>query len=107
MAKEQRKRPKISFEGFDQDTGLPTPEGAVKTVADVTGQPIKKPFSAADLKATRKPRSPQTAEGRVKFTTMLRPDLRDQLDTLAAARGITIAAALEIILEDFLANLKK
>lgn len=105
MSKSKRPlRPKIDLEGFT-DTGLPTPEKVTRMVADATGQ---KTFTPADLEGKRaKPRGPETKKGRVKLTTMLHPELREQLETLAKARGITLADVLEIILTEYLADLKK
>ena len=43
-----------------------------------------------------------TAKGRVKFTTMLKPELREKLDNLAAKNGISTADVLErVIIEYF------
>lgn len=109
-----KKRPKADksgLEGFDKETGLPEPETALKAVADATGRPIRnaptgRAFTAADLKAKGKRAGPETAAGRVKFTTMLHPDLREMLEALANARGITKADALEIILTEYRDGLK-
>lgn len=110
-------RPKIVTDDFYQESGLPTQDQVNRIVADTTGQPIvkaptsppgKRTFAAADLEARKyKPRSPETAQGRVKLTTMMHPELREKLDTIAKARGLTIADVLEIIVTEYLADLKR
>lgn len=45
-----------------------------------------------------------TALGRVKFTTMLRPDLKEYLEIIARGNGLSIADVLEFLIEE---NLKK
>ncbi len=98
-------RPKIVTPGFDPETGLPTPEKAQQTI-QATVAPEKKSISIEDLN-NRKKRTPGlTRKGRVKYTTMIKPELRRLLDDLAESKEMTAADVLEIIITEYL-GLKK
>lgn len=75
-------------------------------------EPAKKPtdqaedkeqsFSAAD--ATRKSTPRQagvTAQGRVKFTTMIKPELKEFLGRIAKNNGLSIADVLETVVYEY------
>ena len=80
------------FEGFDPD----------QAAADLTSGP--RSFSLEDAKQKPKRTPGRTGKDRVKFTTMLRPDLRDLLDTVAANKNMSIADVIEVVI---LENLNK
>lgn len=104
MKSKQPIRPKV-VQGFDQETGLPDAKQAQQQVAAVVGTP-RNSFTAADM-TPPPPRQPGlTAKGRVKFTTMLKPDLREKLEGIAANRAISVADVLETILTDYLNGLR-
>jgi hypothetical protein len=89
------------------DTDLPDPATVDKAIDAIsTGTPRKKTFTAADRrepgKSKRQPGT--TAKGRVKFTTMLKKDLRIEMERIAQNRQISIADVLEQILVDYFAD---
>jgi hypothetical protein len=97
------KRPKVAA-GFNIETGLPTPETVNEQVKAITPQQRAKGKTFTLEQATAPPpeRTPGlTAKGRVKFTTMLRPDLRAKLETLAASNHISAADVLETIIQEY------
>jgi hypothetical protein len=56
-----------------------------------------------EVKATPKPERPGVnSKGRVKVTTMLDPDLRDELKMMAIRRGVNFADILDKALRDYL-----
>jgi hypothetical protein len=92
-------RPKI-VEGFDAETGLPTPQQTQQTIQATVAKSNKKTFTLQD--ATEPPnREPGlTAKGRAKFTTMLKPELRQRLERIAQNRQISVADVLETIITE-------
>ena len=109
MSKKTTPRPKIAKEGFT-NTGLPTPDKvdqAVEQIATARSAPGKKAITADDLRTPAKRAAGLTNKGRARLTTMLRPDLRAQLETIAQNRQISIADVLELIIVDYLDALKK
>jgi len=96
-------RPKIAA-GFNLE-GLPTPETVEANVKAITPQAIGssgKTFSLEDTTTPPPDRTPGlTAKGRVKFTTMIKPELRQRLETLAAKNHISTADVLETIIMEY------
>lgn len=88
-------------EGFDVETGLPTPQQAQRAT-QATVAKVKKSFTLQD--ATEPPnREPGlTAKGRAKFTTMLKPELRQRLERIAQNRQISVADVVETIILEYL-----
>jgi hypothetical protein len=91
--------------GFNLD-GLPTLETVDANVKAITPQATTgsgKTFSLEETTTPPPDRTPGlTAKGRVKFTTMIKPELRQRLETLAAKNHISTADVLEtVILEYF------
>ncbi len=69
---------------------------------DITGQATSKRFSIEDTKPPEEEPEPGlTKKNRAKFTTMLRPDLRERLQNVADRHAISIADVLESIIEDY------
>jgi hypothetical protein len=97
----QANRPKV-VAGFDLDTGLPTPEKAQQTIQATVATPGKKSFTLNDATEPPKPEPGRTAKGRVKFTTMLKPELRNHLEAIAQNRQISVADVLETIVTEYL-----
>lgn len=110
MSKQKPLQRKVAKEGFT-DTGLPTPDTVDQTVEQITttrsAAPGKKSITADDLRPPAERAPGLTNKGRVKFTTMLRPDLRLQLETIAQNRAISVADVLEIIVTEYLDALQK
>ena len=48
-----------------------------------------------------------TKAGRIPYTTMIKPELRDQLTTIAINTGTSVAEVLEAIVTQFINELKK
>lgn len=93
MAKQQR--PKL-------DTSrLADIENIEKSVGEVTGQKTGKTFSLADTTPPKKREPGLTAKGRVKLTTMIKPELRDMLQAVADNNAISLADVLETILLEY------
>lgn len=89
------------------DTDLPDPATVDQAIEKIsTGNARKKTFTAADRRkpATSKRQPGVTAKGRAKFTTMLKRELRTDLERIAQNRGISIADVLEQILVDYFAD---
>lgn len=107
-------RPKITkTEGFTE-SGLPTPDKVDESVHEVSAgykrpnTPTVKPTLTPDDLRTPTEREPGlTSKGRARFTTMLRPDLRDKLETIAQNKGMSLADVLEIMITDYLDTLQK
>ena len=109
MSKKTPLRPKVAKTGFT-DSGLPTPATVDQTVERITTrkQSNEKTAITADDLRTPAERTPGlTNKGRVKFTTMLKPDLRQQLETIAQNRATSVADVLEIIVTEYLDALRK
>lgn len=86
------------------DTDLPDPATVDQTIDQIsTGTAKKKTFTAADRRDPGKTkRQPgMTAKGRAKFTTMLKPELRRELERIAQNRTISVADVIEQILNDY------
>lgn len=78
-------------------------EEITKAAQEITGRAPSKSFSIADAKQPAKEREPGlTAKGRVKFTTMLKPELREHLQNIADNKAISVADVLETIIEEYL-----
>jgi hypothetical protein len=70
--------------------------------AEITGKEKSKSFSIEDTKPPEPKKNPElTNRGRKKFTTMITPELRKLLQNVADNNAISIADALEIILEEY------
>lgn len=83
---------------------LPTPEDTSKTVAKVTKKEpttTKKTFSIEDTKKAPRPKAGTTRKGRVKYTTMIHPDLKILLQNVANNNAISSADALELIIKEY------
>lgn len=92
MAKQQR--PKL-------DTSrLADLENLEKSVGEVTGQKGKS-FSLEDTKPPKERTPGLTAKGRVKLTTMIKPELRDMIQAVADNNAISLADVLETILLEY------
>lgn len=90
-------------------SGLPTPDQvdrSIEQIAPPTRTPTAKSITADDLRPPAQRTPGRTNKGRVKFTTMLRPDLRTQLETIAQNRATSVADVLEIIVVEYLDTLK-
>ena len=71
-------------------------------ISQATGQGKSKTFSVEDTKPPRhKPKPGLTQKNRAKFTTMLRPDLKQKLDHVGKRNGMSIADVLEIVIEEY------
>lgn len=69
---------------------------------DITGRGKSKSFTLADAEQPAKEQEPGlTKKNRAKFTTMLRPDLREKLQNVADNHAISIADVLETIVEEY------
>lgn len=75
-------------------------ENLDQSVGEVTGQKGKS-FSLEDTKPPKKREPGLTAKGRVKLTTMIKPDLRDMLQAVADNNAISLADVLETILLEY------
>lgn len=96
-------RPKIVQSGFDPETGLPTPQQAQQvTQTAVAPTTRKKTFTLQDATAPP-PRDPGlTVKGRAKFTTMLKPELRQALEHIAHNKQMSVADVLELMIVEYL-----
>lgn len=93
MAKQQR--PKL-------DTSrLADIENLDQSVGEVTGQKTGKTFSLADTTPPKERTPGLTAKGRVKLTTMIKPELRDMIQAIADNNAISLADVLETILLEY------
>lgn len=85
--------------------GLLSAEEIERQAAEITGKETTgksgRSFSLADAKSVKERTPGLTARGRARFTTMLRPDLREKLEAIASNRGISIADVIEIIIEEY------
>lgn len=81
-------------------------ENLDKSVGEVTGQRTGKSFSLADTTPPKERTPGLTAKGRVKLTTMIKPELRDMLQAVADNNAISLADVLETILLEYF-DLKK
>lgn len=104
-------RPTVVQAGFT-DTGLPTPETVERAVSVIAPQvkPVRSKaatITADDLRTPAARQPGQTNKGRVKFTTMLKPELRLQLENIATNRACSVADVLEIIVTEYLDGLRK
>jgi len=113
MSKKTPLRPKVAKVGFT-DSGLPTPstvdqqvEQITTTRSPATRATGKTSITADDLRTPEKRSPGRTNKGRVKFTTMLKPELRQQLETIAQNRAISAADVLEIIVTEYLDALRE
>lgn len=110
MSKKTPLRRTVAKEGFTQ-SGLPTPatvDTTVEKIATVKPTPATKSAITADDLRTPVERAPGlTNKGRLKFTTMLKPDLRQQLEIIAQNRTTSVADVLEIIVTEYLDALRK
>ena len=91
--------------GFSE-SGLPTP-GQVERQTDEINETPKRLFSPEDLRQPDEPPKGMTRRGKKKLTTMMRPELRQQLERIATNRGITMAEVMDLVLTDFVEGLKK
>jgi hypothetical protein len=87
--------------------GLLSAEEIEKQAAEITGKADTtsksgKSFTLADAKNPKERVAGLTARGRARFTTMLRPDLRDKLEAIASNRAISIADVIETMIEEYL-----
>ena len=80
-------RPKIEKEGFTE-SGLPTADVISKTVERVTPAAKKNTVRSTGI----------SQDGRKRFSTMLKPDLKKKLGREAVERQSTLAEILEEIL---------
>lgn len=70
-----------------------------------SGDPL--PYQPDDLKKKNTPKHPgMTKEGRVRFTTMLKPEIRAALRKIADNTGGSVADVIEAVLEDFLSKIQ-
>jgi len=80
-----------------------------KKAAEITGQPQSKfTFSQKDTvpnKAQQKVEQEDRSK-RIKFTTMLKPELREVLQNVANNHNLSLADVLELIIQDYF-GLKK
>jgi hypothetical protein len=93
-------RPKI-VEGFDLDTGLPTPEQAKQTIQTTVAK-SNKTFTLQDAENAQERKPGLTNKGRAKFTTMLKPELRQKLQSIATNRQISVADVIETMITEYL-----
>lgn len=71
-------------------------------ISQATGQGKSKTFSVEDTKPPRRKHKPGlTQKNRAKFTTMLRPDLKQKLDHVAKRNTMSIADVLEVVIEEY------
>ena len=71
-----------------------------KSIEEITGQKGKS-FSIADTKPPKERTPGLTAKGRVKLTTMIKPELRDMIQAVADNNAISLADVLETILLEY------
>lgn len=102
MAKQQRPKADKSRLG---DLGEINQIAAQVTGKEQAGQvdPKKPSFTLADTKPPKEREPGLTAKGRVKFTTMLRKDLREKLQNIADNNAISVADVLERMIEEYFA----
>lgn len=101
-------RPRNTVAGFT-DSGLPTRDQVdhvAEQITPTTTPTAKAAITAADLRPPADRAPGLTQKGRVKFTTMLKPDLRLQLETIAQNRTSSVADILEIIIAEYLDALR-
>jgi hypothetical protein len=89
-------------EGFDLETGLPTPQQTQQTIQAIVAKSGKKTFTIHDAAEPPAREPGLTGKGRAKFTTMLKPELRQQLERIAQNRQISVADVLETIITEYL-----
>ena len=58
-------------------------------------------FARIDPKSVKKPDDGRTIKGRVKFTTMLHPGLRAQLNAVALSQQVSVADVLDTIIREY------
>lgn len=73
-----------------------------ETASEITGKSKSKTFGLKDTKEPTPTPLHLTKKNRAKFTTMLRPDLREKLQNIADNNAISIADTLETIIEEYL-----
>ena len=74
---------------------------AYQTAPADTGSTGKKTFTRIDPKSVKKPDDGRTIKGRVKFTTMLHPGLRAQLNAVALSQQVSVADVLDTIIREY------
>lgn len=74
---------------------------AYQTTPAPTSTVGKKTFARIDPKSVKKPDNGRTIKGRVKFTTMLHPGLRVQLNAVALAQQLSVADVLDTIIREY------
>lgn len=89
---------------FSGLTGKDTPKKEV-TTRKTSSSTSKKSFTLEDTTPAPTPEPGLTKKGRVKFTTMLKPELRDKLQNIADNNALSVADVLETIIEEYF-NLK-
>lgn len=111
MAKKKITPPQQA-QAFNSDR-LPTPEQINETLelikptayqtaqADQQATTGKKTFTRIDPKNVKKPDDGRTIKGRVKFTTMLHPGLRAQLNAVALSQQVSVADVLDTIIREY------
>ena len=110
MAKKKITPPQQA-QAFNSDR-LPTPEQINETLELIkppayqpapaaTSQAGKKTFARIDPKSVKKPDDGRTIKGRVKFTTMLHPGLRAQLNAVALSQQVSVADVLDTIIREY------
>lgn len=99
--KKQPTRPKPDLGGLLSAEEIEKQAAEITGKADTGGKSARS-FTLADAKNIKERTPGLTARGRARFTTMLRPDLREKLEAIASNRGISIADVIEVIIEEYL-----
>lgn len=73
-----------------------------QAASQATGRDKSKSFTPEDTKPPKRtPKPGLTQKNRAKFTTMLRPDLKQKLDHVAKRNTMSIADVLEVVIEEY------
>jgi len=102
---EPKKEVEIKAKEVKQTPASPAPKKAVEkpVVKTKAAKPGKKKY---DIREGQKKidKDLVNSVGRKKFTTMIRPDLRNLLDNIAHNNNISVAQLLEDILDEYFGN---
>lgn len=93
MSKERK--PKTDISRFSDLSDLD------QSAAEITGKEKSKSFNLDDTKEPEPTPLHLTKKRRAKFTTMLKPELRDKLQNVADNNAISIADVIETIVEEY------
>ncbi len=90
-----KRKPKIDKSRFSDLSDLD------QSAAEITGKSKSKTFSLADTREPEQSDPSLNRKGRTKFTTTIKPELRDLLQKAADNNAINISDVLEIIIKEY------